>query len=114
MADRILVWYLEGVIGDGTEQGPAYYMDRDYVPDALRVMAKRVADADDFTADIKDDGVSILSRRARMLKGAKTEVDAEEFPSPPVLIEAGSLITLDVTSAGAKGITIQLELNVDE
>lgn len=110
MADRIMTWYLESLIGDGKEQGPAYYADQDYTPVALRVMAKRVPDAADLTFDIKDDGVSILSRLSRLVKGTATEDAADQFPLNPPLIAEGSLITLDVTSSGAKGITIQLEL----
>ena len=112
-ADRILVWYLEGILGTGLDQGPAFYMDADYTPTALRIMAKRAPDAGRLSFDIKDDGVSILSRRAGLAKGDVLEDDAEEFPLNPRTIEEGSLVTLDVTSMGASGITIQLELTAD-
>ena len=36
-ADRILTWFFEDQIGDGVEQGPIYYLDRDYTPIALRI-----------------------------------------------------------------------------
>lgn len=111
MADRILVWYLDQIVGDGTEQGPTYYADQDYTPVALRVMVKRSPDAGALTCDIKDDGVTILRRRARLEKGDVSEPDAEEFPTNPAQIAEGSLITLDVTSSGASGITVQLELD---
>lgn len=113
MADRILIWYMEQVLGDGTEQGPTYYMEQDYTPVALRVMAKRSPDGGALTVDIKDDGVSILERKARLEKGDKTEADAEELALNPVTIKEGSLVTLDVTTKGASGITVQLELNAD-
>ena len=110
MADRILTWYLEGIIGDGLEQGPIFYADEDYMPIGLRVMVKRVPDSSDLTFDIKDDGVSVLYQKARLGKGGETEEDADTFPQNLTAIEKGSLISLDVTPSGAKGITIQLEL----
>jgi len=111
MADRILTWYFENIDRDGTEQGPAYYMDADYVPSAIRVLARRVADAGNLTFDIKDDGVTILARRGALVKGDASEPDAEEFPHNPATILADSVVTLDVTPSGAKGITVHLELD---
>lgn len=110
MADRILVWYLEGIIGDGLEQGPIYYADQDYRPIGLRVMVKRAPDSSDLTFNIKDDGASILYQNSRLGKGGVTEEDADNFPQNQTDIREGSLISLDVTSGGAKGITVQLEL----
>ena len=31
-ADRTLTWFFENVDRDGTEQGPAYYIEADYNP----------------------------------------------------------------------------------
>ena len=114
MADRVLVWYLDNIVGDGLEQGPIYFMDRDYVPSGLRVMVKRVADAADLTFSIKDDGTTILARTGRVRKGDKTEPDADEFAPNPAVIRKDSLVSLDVTPSGAKGMTIQLELDAVE
>ena len=113
MADRILTWYLEDIVGDGTEQGPTYYMDKDYTPVALRIVARRVPDAGNLTFDVKDDGVSILTQRALLAKGDRSDEDAEQFPLNPATIAEGSLVTLDVTSMGAHGISIHLELDAD-
>ena len=116
MADRILTWFIDQVTGDGTEQGPAYYMDQSYTPTALRVLAKRAPDkSGGMTIDILDDGVTILSRSARLFKGDTSDPDAEEFPRNPASIEEGSVVTLSVTpGSGAHGITVHLELTADE
>ena len=101
---------MENVDRDGTEQGPAYYADQDYVPVAVRVLARRAADAADLTFTIRDDGTSIFERTGRVRKGDVQEPDAEEFPANPGPIETDSIITLDVTPNGAKGISVHLEL----
>ena len=110
MADRVMVWYVENIDRDGTEQGPAFYADQDYAPTALRVMARRVPDADALTVTIKDDGVAIMDRVGRLPKNKNTEEAAEEFPKEPATIKEGSLVTCDIVPSGAKGITVQLEL----
>lgn len=109
-ADRVLTWYFENIDRDGTEQGPAYYADRDYTPTAVRVLARLAPDAAALTFSIKDDGVTIFARTPRLEKGNTQDDDAEEFPKNPPTIKEGSVVTLDVTPNGAKGITIHLEL----
>lgn len=113
-ADRILTWSFENIDRDGTEQGPAFYMDRDYTPMAVRVLARRAPDATALTFTIRDDGVSIFARTPRMEKGDTQEDDAEEFPKNPPSIKEGSIVTLDVIPNGAKGISIHLELRSDD
>ena len=111
MADRILVWYVENIVGDGVESGPTFYVEKDYTPSALRVMLKRTADAADFQFDILDDGVSIMnSLRGRVRKGDASDPDADNFPFGGGRIVEGSLVSLNLTPSGAKGITVQLEL----
>ena len=107
---RVLTWAFENIDRDGTEQGPAYYIDRDYTPVAVRVLARRVPDAGALTFTIRDDGVSIFARTARLEKGDTQEDDAEEFPKNPPTILEGSIVTLDVTPSGAKGLSFHLEL----
>lgn len=109
MADRrIFVWYLEEIIGNGIEQGPVYMADREYVPVALKMNAKRAPDAADMTVNILDDGVTILQQQARLRKNGESEDVAENF-ARTVTIAKGSLIQLDITPSGAKGITVELE-----
>ena len=113
-ADRILTWFIESVDRDGTEQGPVYYLERDYTPLALRILARRTPDAGPITVDILDDGVSILADASRLEKGDTAEPDADAFPLNPGTIAAGSVVTLDITSSGgAHGITVQLELEAE-
>ena len=114
MASRVLVWHLETPERDGTEQGPAYYMERDYTPTALRLLARQAPDGGPLIVNLKDDGVSILARTSRLEKGDEADPDAEVFPLNPGTIAEGSVVTLDiVSSGGAKGITVQLELDAD-
>ena len=113
MADRILVWYMENIDRDGVDMGPAFYIEQDYTPVAVRVMARRSADASNLQFTIKDDGVTIFSRQGTLTKGATLDDAAEELPKNPPRIAEGSLVTLDVTPNGAKGITVQLELDKD-
>ena len=110
MADRVMGWYVENIDRDGTEQGPAFYADQDYVPTALRIMARRVPDADALTVSIKDDGVAVMSRTGKLPKNKTLEEAAEEFPLHPATIKEGSLVTCDIVPSGAKGITVQFEL----
>lgn len=112
MADRILTWYLENLERDGVEQGPAYYIERDYVPVALRVLVRGKPDAGNLTFDIKDDGVTILASTGFVGKGDTREPDAETFPRRPATIQKDSIVTFDITSSGgAKGISVHLELD---
>ena len=40
MADRIFVWSIDTITGDGTSQGPAYVLDQDYaLPGVVRLYA---------------------------------------------------------------------------
>lgn len=115
MSKQIVTWFIENVERDGTEQGHTFYADQDYVPSGLRLMARQAPDTSAMTCDIKDDGTTILSQTARLPVGIESEGDADEFPNNPPTILAGSLVTLDLVAGGAKGITVQLELEtVDE
>ena len=59
-------------------------------------------------------GAQLLGlRRVEGVIGRFSELDAEEFPRNPGTIAEGSVVTLDVTSSGASGITIHLELDAD-
>lgn len=118
MADRILDFHAETIIGDGTNQDRAYILDRDYSPRVLRVHARRAPDATDLQIDIKDDGVSIFTNRPSLQKGENTQDWWEDFKTTgnePAVMEKYSVITFDVTQpAGAKGITVSLELKAEE
>jgi len=117
MADRIMVWHIETVIGDGTNQGPTFIADKDYSPHVVRVHAKRAPDAGVLEFDIKDDGVSIFPLDRPYLRiGSNTEEVAEDWPETTATIARYSLVSLDLVDCGggAHGITVQLELIADE
>ena len=111
---RILVWHIpEGRVKAGTvSQGPVYYADHDYAPEALRLYAQRAPDGGDLKVDIRDDGVSIFTGNyAALNKGGNLEEHAEDFPSALPLIAEGSVISFHIINkAGAEDITGQLEM----
>lgn len=113
MADRILNWYIEEVLGDGTNQGPSFYLENNYsLPAEVRVYAGKSPDSTDLQIDIKDDGVSLFTNLPTLQKGANGLDWWEDFNDDLTLMAKYSLITLDITqSGGAKKITVQLELN---
>ncbi len=115
MSDRILTWYIEGISGDGTRQGPTFTLDEDYgLPGIVKIHATQAPDADDLIVDIKDDGTSIFTKQPRLQKGHTTDW-WEEFNFSLSKMEKDSLVSLDVVqSGGAKRLTVQLELNKDE
>lgn len=108
---RTLVWYVEQIVGDGTEQGPVFIVERDYTPAALRVNVKKAPDAGDMTFTVRDDGASILTRSARVLKNTEAESAADDWGTAPAVIAEGSLVSLDIVANGAKGITVELDLD---
>ncbi len=110
MADRILTWYVEAIVSDGTGQGPVYCLEDDYTPVALRLYATIAPDTADLQVDIKDDGTSIFTHLPTLQKGQNGQDWWEDF-STDITMEKYSWISLDVSSGGAKRITVQLELN---
>jgi hypothetical protein len=54
---RILNWHF------GSEEQPAYYMERDYAPLHVRIYAGIPPDGDGLKIDIRDDGTSIFANR---------------------------------------------------
>ncbi len=111
MADRILTWYVDEVVGDGTHQGPTFILDRDYdLPGIVRIYAGDVPDANVLQVDIKDDGVSLFTSKPTVHKKQHSQDWWENFDDSLHFMEKYSLISLDVTSGGAKKITVQLEL----
>ena len=110
MADRILEWYIEGVIGSPTDpQGPIYTMERGYRPLVVRINSKHTPGTD-IRIYIKDDGVSILGTHLPgLVKGRVSEDVAEDFRESATAIDRYSLVSLYVTG-DAHGVTVQLEL----
>ena len=110
---------------------PAFYMERDYVPEKLRIYAAQAPNGGDCEIDIRDDGTTILSSRGRrpesttatrltgtakttavLPKGANLEEDADDFLTTDSTIAAGSVLTChEIDLNGAKNVTVQLELD---
>jgi hypothetical protein len=126
--NRILTWHDPEKQGDG-RFGPAYYMDIEYEPVAVRIHAETAPYLADAEFQILDDGVSIFSNRASnllnkttgvltvgtpsttavLMKGESSEPDAEDFNN--ITIEVGSWLTCElVNNGGGKNFTVQLEL----
>lgn len=60
MTKRIVVWHIP-------RPGwplPSFYMERDYVPEKLRIYAEDAPNGKDFEVDIRDDGTTIFANRA--------------------------------------------------
>ena len=106
-----------------------FYMERDYTPAKLRLLAEQ-APSVDCEVDIRDDGTTIFADRglrpesksasrstgttkttAVLPKGANLEEAADDFPSSVATIEEGSVLTChEIEMGGAANVTIQLEL----
>lgn len=111
---RVIVWHIpEGrASGGDASQGPVYYAEHDYSPDAFRLYAARAPEGGDLTVDVRDDGVSIFTGNYAVLnKGGNLEEHAEDYPSAMPMISEGSVISFHVINkAGAENITGQLEM----
>ena len=125
MSDRVLVWHIpDSPYGLSL---PRYYMDADYAKVGLRVYAE-VAPVGDVSVDIRADGVSIFANDPQtrfsvlgqrtttptstiiLMKGENSEEDAEDFSAAS--LEAGAWVSCHpVNLAGARGVTISLELD---
>lgn len=114
MADRILSWYVDTIVGDGTNAGAVHCLDKDYTLHhaVVRLHAKQAPDAGVLEIDIKDDGVSIFSGRfPNLQKSRQKEEEWDDFSDTVRRMEKYSFISLDIRApAGAKGISVSLEL----
>ena len=110
---RLLVWHVFQPHGYQMAQGPAYYAEHDYEPDACRLYARIAPSGGDLKVDIRDDGVSIFtSNYAALNKGGNLEEHAEDYPAVAPVIAEGSVITFHLIELnGAAEITCQLEMD---
>jgi len=113
MSDRTLVWHIPQVRGDDGSQGPVYYAERGYSPNAVRLYARQAPGGGDLLVDVRDDGVSIFTGNyAALNKGGNLEEHAEDYPAAHPEIAEGSVISLHVIrTGGAEDITCQLEMD---
>lgn len=128
MADRILSWIIKG---DGETVLPAYFLEAEYAPLAVRIRAETAPSTSDATFDIFDDGVSIFANhKARPVyyrfasdstdysdntkiilpQYDSVEEDAEYF-KPNLVIAQGSWITCQIYHSGSgRNFSVHLEL----
>jgi hypothetical protein len=130
MADRILTWQCFQANGNKYHIGPTYYLEADYAPLAVRIVAEHAPDVDDAQFNIYDDGTSIFVDNAHVYRhtrtgqiesdGAETEIPlhkdessepyAEDFIEDSIL-EQGSWISCNIIKdGGGRNFTVHLEL----
>ncbi len=128
MADRILTWSCKRCEGNPTVLLPAYFLEGDYTPTAVRIYADTAPDVEDAEFEIYDDGVSSMNDKdynystyaantatysgtyeIHLPKGENIDEMAEDFNNTS--IEKGSWITCAIRKdGGGKNFTVQLEL----
>lgn len=124
MADRYFVWHINRMEGSGTNQGPAYVLDRDYaLPGKVRLYARNAPGYSSLRVDIKADGVSLFeaavgnypSSVPSIQKGRNIEEEWDSFKDSLRRIDRYAVLTCDVLDSGGAGdITVTLELDAAE
>lgn len=130
MADRQLIWSTLHYPESGVML-PAYYLEGEYEPVAVRIYADSAPKVEACTFDIYDDGTSIFidkdadnvdmtatyqhqhvaNTKVSLEAGDTDELMADNFEDG-LYIESGSWITCKMfNDAGARNVTIILELN---
>lgn len=106
MGTRILNWFF-----NGQPEMQAFYAERDYSPEEIRLYSPNAPGKTDCQVDIRDDGVSILAEFARLSGEQTLEELAGAFPNNEPTIEEGSVITCHIVDPGGVGnLSIQLEM----
>lgn len=101
---RILNWFF-----DGKGELPAFYAERDYDPEHIRLYSK-AAPGKACKVDIRDDGVSILASYATLSGQQNLDELAGSFSTNR--IEEGSVITCHIVDTGGMAtLSVQLEMN---
>jgi hypothetical protein len=129
MADRVLTWSFNR-FPEGGILTPAYYMEADYAPLAVRTHALSVPKVNDAEFDIMVDGVSIFVDRDESEDKTNVNYQIQHVPDTSIplspndgddamadnfrddlTLEEGSWVTCKVvTDSGARNVTIQFEL----
>ena len=116
MPNRILTWYIENPLQDGSSEGMQYLLDRSYILPGKVIIRTGVApDGDDLQIDIKDDDVSVFSTLPTIPKGQSEDEDWDDFDDSLTQMAQFSWVTLEIPqSGGAKRISVTLELNYEQ
>ena len=127
--DRILNWAFVRY-PDGGVLLPAYYLETDYEPVAVRVRAESAPAVNDARFDIMVDGVSIFNDKEEVKDSPDIYYQLHHVPNTSVelapketidlmgedfkenlIMSEGSWVTCKVTNdSGARNVSIQLEL----
>jgi len=127
--NRFLIFHLHDTVGNNTRMAPAYFMDADYIPVIVRILAEGVP-VREAKVDIFDDGVSIFENRAStsvhpttgvittqaeateaILDTGETLAELTGNLKTDVAIDEGSVVYCNLVDAGGgKNFTVQLEL----
>ena len=100
---RILNWFF-----DGKGELPAFYAERDYSPEQVRLYSK-AAPGKACKVDIRDDGVSILASYATLSGQQNLDELAGSFSTNE--IEEGSVITCHIINTGGMAtLSVQFEM----
>jgi hypothetical protein len=117
MADRILVWYIPGVLSNNVEGiniSTEYTLDKDYVPVRVTLRQKEAQSGEPNVFDINDDGVSLFGDVKPSINQGLKDTEWTVFASNLTVIQKDSVITLDADQiSGAtpgKDLTVQLDL----
>ena len=130
MADRILTWSFNR-FPEGGALLPAYYLESDYEPVAVRVYAESSPKVNEAKFDIMADGVSIFADNTEVVNSPDINYQIQHIPDTSIelaasesddlmadnfkeglSLESGSWITCKVTNdSGARNVSIQFELN---
>jgi len=132
MADKVLTWSALSSGGNKYHLAPTYYMDADYTPVAVRIIAEEAPDVTDAEFEIYDDGVSIFVDRSPkyphptgsgkvesdgaittvvLAKDESNEINEDDFVRD-LTIEEGSLVSCNcVKDGGGRNFSIHLELD---
>lgn len=119
MADKVvLTWFIDKQLSEtgvvGTDVGQSYRLPWRARPVEVWMKARTAPKGREVLADINDDGVSIMSTAASLPSDLK-ESRSHNFVDGAV-IEAGSVLTLDIDQVGSsisgEDLTVSLELEL--
>jgi len=106
-----MIWYLDGDISTGTNQGATVIMPGDFTVTDIEMKAKTAPSGSSLIIDINEGGSSIFSTRAE-IDGGQTREDGNHSFSDTHL-STGAEVTLDVDQVGSStagnGLTIILK-----
>ena len=121
MADRVLTWFIKGVLSQtgvvGSNVSNTYVLDKDYVPEIVHLILKGApADGAGCKIDINDDSTSIFpdTTRQPVIGQGRTVAEWSTFLS--TMLRKGSKITLDIDSVSTTtpGSDLSIELWLKE